>query len=110
MLEKKLAKTGTNPDAFDHAKIPRDWVLDDVTKVRKYLKDFEYLHYACLSYRPDDEDKEEEKKFSCYKFAYYVEVTSVAKELLEMSDNYEASYQIFKSTKLVCQVGNGIQC
>ena len=110
MLEKKLAKTRTNPDVFDHAKIPRDWVLDDVTKVRKYVKDFEDLHYACLSYRPDDEDKEEEKKFSYYEFAYYVEVTSVAKELLEMSDDYEASYQIFKSTKLVCQVGNGIQC
>ena len=38
-LEKKLVKTGTYPDAFDHAKIPRIKVLDDVTKIRKYQKD-----------------------------------------------------------------------
>ena len=91
-LEMKLVKTGTDPDAFDHAKIPRDEVLDDVTKVRKYQKDFEELHYAWLSYRPEDEDEEEEKKLSEKDDNYYVEVTNVAQELL-MSDQYEESYQ-----------------
>ena len=63
-LETKLAKTGADPDEFDHAKIPRNKVLDDFSKVRKYHKDFEELHYAWWSCRPEDEDEEEEKKLA----------------------------------------------
>ena len=91
-LETKLVKTGTDPDAYDHAKIPRIKVLDDVTRIRKYQKDFEELHYAWLSCRPEDEDEEEEKKLSEKDDAYYKEVTNVAQELLQMSDEYEESY------------------
>ena len=80
-LETKLAKTGSDPDEFDHAKIPRNKVLDDFSKVRKYHKDFEELHYAWLSCRPEDEDEEEEKKLTEKDDSYYEEVTTIAQEL-----------------------------
>ena len=61
-LETKLAKTGSDPEEFDHAKIPRIKVLDDFSRVWKYRKDFEELHAAWMSCRPEDEDEEEERK------------------------------------------------
>ena len=98
-LETKLAKTGAEPEGFDHAKIPRNKVLDDFSKVRKYQKDFEELHFAWLSCRPEDDDVEEEKKLAEKDDSYYEEVTTVAQELLEMSEEYEASYMIFEAAK-----------
>ena len=103
-LETKLAKTGADPDEFDHAKIPRNKVLDDFSSVRKYLKDFEELDCAWLSCRHEDEDEEEEKKFSYYEFAYYNEVVSVARELLELSDQYEESYQYEYEYQCECRL------
>ena len=98
-LETKLAKTGADPEEFDHASIPRKKVQDDFSKVKKYHQDFEELHYALLSCRPEDEDAEEERKLAEKDDTYYEEVIAVAQELLELSDQYEASYQLFADSK-----------
>ena len=71
-------------------------MLDDFSRVRK---DFEELHYAWLSCRPENEDEEEEKKLAEKDDSYYKEVTTVVQELLEMSDGYEESYQLVESVK-----------
>ena len=98
-LETKLAKTGADPEEFDHASIPRKKVQDDFSKVKKYHQDFEEPHYALLSCRPEDEDAEEERKLAEKDDTYYEEVIAVAQELLELSDQYEASYQLFADSK-----------
>ena len=58
-LELKLVKSGDN---FDHSKIFRSKVHDDVAKVKKYYKDFEDLHVAHLSCLPELDDIDEENK------------------------------------------------
>ena len=98
-IEIKLVKSESNPEEFDHAKIERKKVKDDYSKVDRYYKDFEELHFAFLSFRPEDADEVEEKKLSEKDDNYYEEVIAVAQELIQISDQYEASYRLYEDTK-----------
>ena len=98
-IETKLVKSGSNPEEFDHAKIERKKVNDDYSKVDRYYQDFEELHFAFLSLRPEDADEVEERKLSEKDDDYYEEVTAVAQELMQLNDQYEASYRLYEDTK-----------
>ena len=94
-LELKLVKLG---DDFDHTKIVRSKVHDDVAKVKKYYQDFEDLHVAHLSCLPELDDVDDENKQLEKEEKYFTEVCSVAQNLLELVEKYEASYTLHQSS------------
>ena len=96
VLDTKLVKAG---EEFDHARIARSKVQEDFLKVKKYQQDFEELHFAYLSCRPENADAEEEKRLVEVDDNYYMEVMAIVQGLLEINDKYEASYQIFEDNR-----------
>ena len=90
-LELKLVKVG---DSFDHSKISRQKVLDDISKVRKYYREFEDLHVAYLSSMHESENSEEENRVLDREEKYYTDVCNLAQNLIELYDNYETSFKL----------------
>ena len=80
-LAKMLEKTA---DRFDHAKILRARVLQDLAKLKEQQDNFDVIHEAYLFFRKESKDETEEETLLKRQDEYYNEVMNKICESLEL--------------------------
>ena len=95
-LSKLLKKTA---DKFDHNKILRARVLQDLAKMKEQQESFDVIHEAYMYFRKESKDETEEETLLLRQDENYNEVMDKICESLELGASYEESYQSFKAAQ-----------
>ena len=95
-LAKLLEKTAGK---FDHAKIPRTRVLQDLANLKRQQESFDVIHEAFMYFRDEDKDATEEEALVTKQEKYYDEVVDKICESLDLCASYEESYKSFKAAQ-----------
>ena len=87
-LVKLLEKTSGK---FDHSRIQRTRVLQDLAKLKKQQESFEMIHEAYMYFREEAKDETEEEALVLEQEKYYDEVVDKICESLDLCAGYEKS-------------------
>ena len=91
-----LVKTASR---FDHTKIERTKVLNDLATLKKTQESFEEIHDAYMHFRVEGKDETDEENLLLKEDKYYYEVVDKICESLGLCAKYEESYKTFMAAK-----------
>ena len=93
-LDRLLVKTAGK---FDHAKIERLEVQIDHSSLKKHFENFQVIHEGYIEYRAEGKDATAEDALVLQDENHYQEVKSKIFESLQLLEDYEESFQIYKA-------------